>query len=101
MLYGGVIEEVMLRLFVMSLLSFILWKIFYRAVPKEKIPVRIFAVANVIAALLFAAGHLPDTSVEEAIAEWLIRYFMVHGIACRIVNQKVDYSDEHFFCGGI
>lgn len=35
-----------------------------------------------------------NTSVEEARAEWLIRYFMVHGIACRIVNQKVDYSDE-------
>lgn len=39
-------EEVMLRLFVMSLLSFVLWKIFYRAVPKEKIPVRIFACEN-------------------------------------------------------
>lgn len=35
-----------------------------------------------------------NTSVEEARAEWLIRYFMVHGIACGIVNQKVDYSDE-------
>ena len=35
-----------------------------------------------------------NTSVEEARAEWLIRYFMVHGIACGIVNQKVDYLDE-------
>jgi len=35
-----------------------------------------------------------NISIEEARAEWLIRYFMVHGLACRIVNQKVDYSDE-------
>ena len=80
-LYGGVVEEVMLRLFVMSLLSFILWKIFYRAVPKEKIPVRIFVVANVIAALLFAAGHLPETFLTfqtvDVIA--IIRCFLYNG----------------------
>ena len=71
-------EEVMLRLFVMSLLSFVLWKIFYRAVPKEKIPVRIFAVANVIAALLFAAGHLPATflTFQTVDALVIIRCFL-------------------------
>lgn len=81
MLYGGVIEEVMLRLFVMSLLSFILWKIFYRAVPKEKIPVKIFAVANVIAALLFAAGHLPATflTFQTVDALVIIRCFLYNG----------------------
>lgn len=41
-----------------------------------------------------AFAEFLNTSVEEAREEWLIRYFMVHGIACRIVNQKVDYSDE-------
>lgn len=41
-----------------------------------------------------AFAEFLHTSIEEARAEWLIRYFMVHGIACRIVNQKVDYSDE-------
>lgn len=35
-----------------------------------------------------------NTSVEEARQEWLIRYFMVHGIASRIVNQGIEYSDE-------
>lgn len=80
-LYGGVIEEVMLRLFVMSLLSFILWKIFYRTVPKEKIPVRIFAVANVIAALSFAAGHLPATflTFQTVDALVIIRCFLYNG----------------------
>lgn len=41
-----------------------------------------------------AFAEFLGTSIEEARKEWLIRYFMVHGIACRIVNQKVDYSDE-------
>lgn len=80
-LYGGVIEEVMLRLFVMSLLSFIVWKIFYRAVPKEKIPMKIFTVANVIAALLFAAGHLPATflTFQTVDALVIIRCFLYNG----------------------
>lgn len=80
-LYGGVVEEVMLRLFVMSLLSFILWKIFYRTVSKEKIPVRIFAAANVIAALLFAAGHLPATflTFQTVDALVIIRCFLYNG----------------------
>lgn len=80
-LYGGVIEEVMLRLFCMSLIAFILWKVFYRAVPKEKIPVRIFAVANVIAALLFAAGHLPATflTFQTVDALVIIRCFLYNG----------------------
>ncbi len=56
-LYGGIIEEVMMRLFLMSLIAFSLWKLFYRALPREKIPVKVFIIANVIAALLFAVGH--------------------------------------------
>ncbi len=62
-LYGGVIEEVMLRLFVMSFFVFVLWKMFFRKKPKEEIPQGIFITANVIAALLFAVGHLPATII--------------------------------------
>lgn len=58
-LYGGVIEEVMMRLFCMSLLSFLLWKVFFRK--QEQVPVGVLIASNVIAALLFAAGHLPAT----------------------------------------
>ena len=57
--YGAVIEEVMMRLFFMSLISFIIFKIFYS---KEKnIPTSVFIIANIISALAFAAGHLPMT----------------------------------------
>lgn len=59
LLYGGVIEEVMLRLFVMSLVSFILYRLFDR---KKEVPSTwIFIVANVLSALLFGIGHLPAT----------------------------------------
>ena len=58
-LYGGVIEEVMLRLFWMTLIAFILWKLFARK--EEKPTLAILVASNIIAALLFAAGHLPAT----------------------------------------
>lgn len=80
-LYGGIIEEVMLRLFMMSLIAFALWKLFYRKVPKEEIPAGIFVVANVIAALLFAAGHLPATflTFQTVDAIVIIRCFLYNG----------------------
>lgn len=80
-LYGGIVEEVMLRLFVMSLISFVLWKLFHRTLPKEKIPVRVFVMANVIAGLLFAAGHLPATflTFQTVDAIVIIRCFLYNG----------------------
>lgn len=55
--YAAVIEEVMLRLFAMSLVAFILHKIFGKK--EEKPSVTILVVANIVAATLFAVGHLP------------------------------------------
>lgn len=60
-LYGGIIEEVLMRLFFMSLLVFILWKLFAKKYDREHIPGGIYLAANILAALLFAAGHLPAT----------------------------------------
>ena len=60
-LYGGIIEEVMLRLFFMSLIAWIIWKVCCRKYSREDIPVGVFIGANIIAALVFAAGHLPAT----------------------------------------
>ena len=55
--YAAVIEEVLLRLFAMSLIAFILHKIFGK---KEELPsVTILIVANILSAILFAVGHLP------------------------------------------
>ena len=58
-LYGGVIEEVMLRLFWMSLSVFVLHKLFNG---KNSAPTQaILVISNIVCALLFAAAHLPAT----------------------------------------
>ena len=57
--YGGIVEELLMRLFVMSLAGFILWKLFWRK--KENVPDAALITANILAALLFAVGHLPAT----------------------------------------
>lgn len=59
-LYGGVMEELFMRLFLMSLLAFLGWKLFFRR--QETAPAGVIIAANILAALLFAAGHLPATA---------------------------------------
>jgi len=80
-LYGGVIEEVMLRLFFMSLIALLLWKIFCRKCSRENIPAWIFPAANIIAALVFAAGHLPATQMlfGKLTPLILLRCFLLNG----------------------
>ncbi len=78
LLVGGVIEEVMMRLFFMSLLVLILSKLFCKN--EKEIPVRVFAAANIISALLFAAGHLPGTmAMTELTPLLLFRCFLFNG----------------------
>ena len=65
LLVGGVIEEVMMRLFCKY---------------KIDIPVRVFAAANIISALLFAAGHLPGTMAMTTLTPLLLfRCFLFNG----------------------
>ena len=76
--YGGVIEEVMLRLFMMSLAAFLLHKLFGKG---QKTPsTAVLVVANVISALLFAAGHLPATVILLGSTPLIIfRCFLLNG----------------------
>ena len=78
-LYGGVIEEVMLRLFMMSLIAFLAWKLFFRG--EANPPTGVIVTANIIAALLFAAGHLPSTvqMFGEITPMILLRCFLLNG----------------------
>ena len=76
--YGAVIEEVMLRLFFMSLIAFILHKVFEKN--KEKTSTRAIVIANIIAAMLFAAGHLPATAAMMPLTPMIIfRCFLLNG----------------------
>ena len=81
-LYGGIVEEILMKLFLMSLIAFILWKLFFRSTPKNKLPDIIFISANIISALLFAAGHLPATAAAfGALTPMLLaRCFLLNGI---------------------
>lgn len=76
--YGAVIEEVMLRLFLMSLIVFLIHKIFAKT--QEKPVTAILIIANVIAAILFAAGHLPATLLLIGNSPIIIaRCFLLNG----------------------
>ena len=77
-LYGGVIEEVMLRLFNMSLVAFALHKLFWRK--QEQTPVAALIAANILSSLLFAAGHLPATQMLMELSPMIIfRCFLLNG----------------------
>ena len=78
-LYGGIIEEVMLRLFLMSLIAFLLWKLFFRK--RETVPTGVLIAANLIAAALFAAGHMPATAqtIGTLTPMHLLRCFLLNG----------------------
>ena len=76
--YGAVIEEVMLRLFLMSLAAFLLHKLFGRKA--EQPSPGLLRAANIIAAALFAAGHLPATFLMIGSAPVIIfRCFLLNG----------------------
>jgi hypothetical protein len=59
--YGGIVEEVFSRLFLMSLVAWLGTKLFQ----KQKIGLSpgIFWIANVLVAILFGLGHLPAASL--------------------------------------
>ena len=75
-IYGGVVEEVMLRLFMMSLIAIIIQKVYKR----EEMTEKILIIANVVAAILFAAGHLPATVITIGITPMILfRCFLLNG----------------------
>ena len=77
-MYGAVIEEVMLRLFMMSLIAYVLQKLFGKG--KREIAAWILVLANVLSALLFAAGHLPATAAMMGLTPMILfRCFLLNG----------------------
>ena len=76
--YGAVIEEVMLRLFMMSLVAFVLQKLFEKQ--NDKPSGKLLIIANVVSALLFAVGHLPATIMMIGTSPLIIaRCFLING----------------------
>jgi hypothetical protein len=58
--YGGIVEEITMRWGVMSLAVLAIWSIIARA--QDRPPRAAIAVGILVAALVFAAGHLPSLS---------------------------------------
>lgn len=76
--YGAVIEEVMLRLFMMSLVAFVLHLLFERK--REGVSTAVLVAANVASALLFAAGHLPANEMMFGLTPVIvIRCILLNG----------------------
>ena len=77
--YGAVIEEVMMRLFLMSLVAFVLHLLFERK--RMEVSTAVLVVANVVSALLFAAGHLPVNELQFGLTPMIVfRCFLLNGV---------------------
>ncbi len=77
--YGAVIEEVMLRLFLMSLAAFVLHLLFERG--REGAGTAVLIAANVLSALLFAAGHLPANEMMFGLTPMIVlRCMLLNGV---------------------
>ena len=77
--YGGIGEEILLRLFVMSALAYGLARVARRS-PAPIAP-GVFWTANVLAALLFGLGHLPATAALAPLTTALVvRALVLNGI---------------------
>ena len=77
LIYGGITEEILLRLFMLSLIAFVINLIARR----DPIGKGTLEAANIISALLFAAGHIPATLVlfGRLDAPILLRCFILNG----------------------
>jgi hypothetical protein len=79
-LYGGITEEIMLRLFVMTLIAGLIAIVARKM--DQKLPVGIFWAANILAAVLFGLGHLPATKAIGLPLDFLVvtRAIVLNGL---------------------
>lgn len=79
-IYGGINEEVLLRLFVLTLIGGLIALALRKM--DQKLPVGIFWVANILAAILFGLGHLPTTAAMGLPMDFLVitRAILLNGI---------------------
>lgn len=80
MFYGGIVEEILLRLFLLSLIVWIC-SISYRKQSKP-IPKSIYWIAILISTLLFGLGHLPATAAVfgEITVLLVVRAIVLNGL---------------------
>ena len=78
--YGGIDEEVLTRLFLLSLLAWLGVKIFQKQ--KTQLSPATFWIANIIVAVVFGLGHLPNAAMVMKITPIVVLLALVlNGIA--------------------
>jgi hypothetical protein len=78
--YGGIDEEVLTRLFLLTLFAWLGLRVFQKE--KARLLPSTFWIANVIAAVLFGLGHLPAASrVMQITPEVVVLALALNGIA--------------------
>lgn len=93
--YGGIIEEVIMRLFLMSLLALIIWKLFWRR--EEFVPASALIISNIVVAILFAAGHLPSTAVSIGLSPIIVlRCFVLNGSMGLVFGRVYGKHGIHY-----
>lgn len=78
--YGGIYEELLCRLFLLSLFAWLVDRIWRKTTPG--LSTRAFWIANIIVAILFGLGHLPSASLVMPITPLVVVAALVlNGIA--------------------
>lgn len=79
LLFGGIVEEIMMRWGLMSLLVWALWRLTHRRQPVPR--VWAFWLGNVVAALLFGLGHYGATiAITPMTAAVFARMILLNGV---------------------
>lgn len=68
--YGGIDEEVLTRLFLLSLIAWIGTRVFQKQ--KEQLSPATFWVANILVAIVFGLGHLPNAAMVMQITPTVV-----------------------------
>ena len=87
--YGGIDEEIQLRLFALSLFAWL--GRFIQRKPDGRPTVSVLWVANVIAALLFGLGHLPMTSALVTLTPLIV-------VRAVVLNGLLGVAFGYLYC---
>lgn len=103
--YGGIVEELLLRLFLMTLMAWVFWKMGLR---EGKHPARLaFWLAIALSALLFGVAHLPAAATLWSLTPIVITRTMVLNSLMGIVfgflywQWGLEYAMLSHFCADI
>lgn len=103
--YGGITEELLLRLFLMTLIAWGLWKVAQRS-QKPPSPA-VFWIASIVAAILFGVGHIPAVaSIWPITSIVIVRAIALNsplGIAFGYIYWQwgLEYAMLAHFCADI